>query len=149
MAEGDLTFCKWKRREQTLLHQPLAVSSACHCRDVMVGLCCVLCSGNLWVVRGLLSAERGRKRQKGWFDQLLSRGVQRKHYSVCLLPPPSGKLPLLQQVQFLAKVQHCTNFQRERRREGEKRRVPHKGGATMSQAPFGQKPNCCKEEKNW
>lgn len=41
MEEGDLTFCKWKRREQTLLHQPLAVSSACHCRDVMVGPCAV------------------------------------------------------------------------------------------------------------
>lgn len=29
-----------------------------------------------------------------------------------------------------------------RRWEGERRRVPHRGGATMSQAPSGQKCNC-------
>lgn len=35
--KGDLTLRKWKKREQTLLHQPLAASSACHHRDGVVG----------------------------------------------------------------------------------------------------------------
>lgn len=28
-----------EKEKQTLLRQPLAVSSACHCKDVMVGPC--------------------------------------------------------------------------------------------------------------
>lgn len=50
--------------------------------------------------------------------------------------PASGKSSTLHQLS------------KERRREGERRRVPHRGGATMAQAAFGQKPNCCKQEKN-
>lgn len=38
-VKGDLTLRNWKKREQTLLHQPLAASSACHLRDGVVAPC--------------------------------------------------------------------------------------------------------------
>jgi len=41
----------------------------------------------------------------------------------CLSSAPAGKLPLLQQVRFLAKVQYCTNFQREGRERGGESRI--------------------------
>lgn len=90
MAEGDLTFCKWKRREQTLLHQPLAVSSACHCRDVMVGLCAVFSVVGIY---GLIEAcyqQRGEGR--GRRDGLTSCCQEERRESVT--QSASSLLPL-------------------------------------------------------
>lgn len=76
------------------------------------------CGGRTWhcrlyqefIARALLKAGKGRKREKWSSEWLLSSAALTKHCSGCLFSPPSGKLLLLQQVRFLAKVQHCSNF---------------------------------------
>lgn len=47
----------------------------------------------------------------------------RESITHCLSSAPAGELPLLQQVRFLAKVQHCTNFPREGRERGGESRI--------------------------
>lgn len=55
--------------------------------------------------------------------------------SCCCCRSSSGKSSTLHQPE------------RERRREGERRRVPQKGGAPELQAAFGRQQNCCKPGK--
>lgn len=85
---------------------------------------------------------RGEGRGGKWLSGCCSSGASRKHYSLPLLcscweaaasaaGPVSGKSSILHQL--------------SKRRERERRRVPHRGGATAAQAPSGHKPDCRKK----
>lgn len=84
-----------------------------------------------------------RKREKGLCEP--RKGTDR----TCPRPPPAGKLLLLllQRVQLLAKVQRCTSSRGKGEREGERRRVPQKGGAPVLRAAAGQQQSCCQPGK--
>lgn len=102
---GIWSFSRGKGGE-ALLQEPWAVPSVLSKRG----------AGTLSCTQGFGDALR--RREKGLCEP------RENIYSTCLLPPPSGELLLLLQVQLLAKVQRCTSVKgREgRERGGESRR---------------------------